>query len=232
MPAWPSRLVRILRHPGRLLRTGQPAGGATPRKPPRPQRSDFDNRSFWNERYRTDPELGSGIGSRGDLAARKRDLVEDTWKNSGRGSVLDVGFGDLQVLDLSVFNDYVGVDVSDVAVEAARERYPQHRFVNADFTGPEEPSLPVDGADLVLCFDVLIHQFDPDGYRRMVQRLVRHTRQVGLVSGYDDPPVRGGPIIAFHEPLSATLAAAGATGIESVMSYRGVQVFRFGPATA
>jgi hypothetical protein len=193
-------------------------------------RSRFDNRQFWNNRYSTDPELGSGVGSRGELAMRKRALVERTWRRWGRGSILDVGFGDLEVLDLGVFKRYTGVDVSDVAVARAQQRFPQHTFVKADFAGKRDPSLPISGAKVVLCFDVVIHQFDADGYRCMVERIVRLTRRVGLISGYDDPPRKGGPIIAFHEPLSQTLERAGATNITRVMAYRGVHVFRFEPA--
>jgi hypothetical protein len=195
-------------------------------------RRGLDNRAFWNERYLTNPELGSGVGSRGELAVRKRAFVERTWKNNGHGSVLDVGFGDLHVLDLSVFKHYVGVDVSNVAVDTARLRYPQHTFVNGDFAGRREPSLPVQGADLVLCFDVLIHQFDADGYRRFVERLVRNTRRIGIVSGYEEAPRQGSQIVAFHEPLSETLGRAGATQIKLEMSYRDVHVFNFGPLAA
>lgn len=158
---------------------------------------------------------------------RKRALVEKIWTDFGRGSVLDVGFGDLQVLDVSVFPTYTGVDVSDVAVAAARERYPQHTFLNANFAGRSEPDVPP--ADMVLCFDVLIHQFDRKDYQRMVRRLVARTRRVGIVSAYDNPPRKGGPIIAFHEPVSTTLREAGAVNITKVAGYRGVAVMQFEP---
>jgi 2-polyprenyl-3-methyl-5-hydroxy-6-metoxy-1,4-benzoquinol methylase len=193
-------------------------------------RRRFDNRRFWNDRYRTDPDLGSGVGSRGELAVNKRALVEGVWADHGHGSVLDVGFGDLTVLDPAVFKTYTGLDVSDVAVERARQRYPQHTFLNVDFGARAEPDVPA--ADVVLCLDVLIHQFDPNGYRRMVHRLVARAQRVGLVSGYDNEPKRGGPIIAYHEPLSKTLRDAGVTDATKVSGYRGLAVLRFGPRGA
>jgi hypothetical protein len=200
------------------------------RPDPRPRRrTALDNRLFWNNRYSSKPELGSGIGSRGDLAQRKRELVEQTWRAYGQGSVLDVGFGDLEVLDLGVFTTYVGVDIADVAVERGREAFPHHTFVRADFGDAAEPELPITGADLVLCFDVLIHQFDPDSYRRIIERLVRFTRRVGLVAAYDTPPAKGSPIVAYHEPVSTTLERAGAKNLEPVMSYRGLRVLRYEP---
>lgn len=190
-------------------------------------RRGLDNSSFWDDRYLTNPELGSGIGSRGEVAARKRALIEGIYEDEGRGSVLDIGFGDLQVLDPSRFDTYTGVDVSQVAVERARERYPQHTFVHADFAARAEPD--VAPADFVLCFDVLIHQFDAKAYRRMVERIVNRTRRTGLVSANDRPPRRNSPMVAYHEPISMTLARAGATDLGYVAGYHGVAVFRFGP---
>jgi hypothetical protein len=189
--------------------------------------STLENRTFWNTRYRTNPSLGSGIGSRGELAAQKRALVEDAWIASGEHSILDVGFGDLKVLDLSRFHDYIGIDVSDVAVDNARRRYPNHIFIRADFAGEADPEVPK--ANLVVCLDVLIHQLDAAAYRRMVRRLVEHGRRCGLVSGYDGPPPPdfASNITAFHEPLSQTLSHAGATTLTRVGEYRGLTAFRF-----
>ncbi|HEU5033714.1 MAG TPA: class I SAM-dependent methyltransferase [Mycobacteriales bacterium] len=189
----------------------------------------LDNRDFWNRRYRTDPALGSGVGSRGEVAAYKRNLVETEWRSIGGGSVLDIGFGDLEMLDISVFDRYLGVDISDVAIERAQRRYPQHQFVHADFGGRREPDVPA--ADLVLCFDVLIHQFDPEAYQRIVERIVRRTRRVGIVAGYNREPQNPGPITTFHEPVRRTLRRCGAREISRIGSYRGIAVMRFeGPA--
>ena len=35
----------------------------------------FDNRSFWDYRYASHPELGSGVGSRGDMLQHRRELL-------------------------------------------------------------------------------------------------------------------------------------------------------------
>lgn len=36
----------------------------------------FDNRRFWEERYTINPELGSGIGSRGSCREYKRAMLQ------------------------------------------------------------------------------------------------------------------------------------------------------------
>lgn len=188
---------------------------------------EYENRSFWNTRYRSDPDLGSGVGSRGELAARKRALVEQVWTKAGQLALLDVGFGDLNVLDLARFPNYVGVDVSDVAVQNAQSRFPDKTFVRADFAAEPDPKVP--DADMVLCLDVLIHQLDGDAYRRMVRRLVSHARSVGLVSGYDRAPdaEHASEITAYHEPLTHTLTQAGACNLVNVAEYRGLTMILF-----
>lgn len=193
----------------------------------KPNVGPYENRSFWNARYRSDPELGSGIGSRGELADRKRALVEQIWKAAGEPSILDIGFGDLNVLDLARFPRYTGVDVSDIAVQNAQTRYPGHRFVRADVAGDGEPDL--EQAGMVLCLDVLIHQLDGDAYRRMVGRIVRHSTSVGLVSGYDSRPSAdfASDITAYHEDLSQTLRDAGAHNLVKVAEYRGLTMILF-----
>lgn len=187
----------------------------------------FDNRRFWDDRYSSKDPLGSGIGSRGDLADLKREIVESEWERAGSGSVLDIGFGDLRVLDPSVFPRYVGVDVSEVAVRTARERFPRHQFVAADFAALLEPD--VAPADFVICLDVLIHQTDSRGYRRMIQRVVSRVLAVGLASGYEAEPSAQhmSEICAFHEPISVSLIAAGATAVEAIAEYRGLTLMRF-----
>lgn len=42
--------------------------------------------------------------------------------------------------------------------------------------------------DLVMCFDVLIHQPDYASYSDFVKTLVRATKNLGIVSGYILPP--------------------------------------------
>jgi hypothetical protein len=131
-------------------------------------------------------------------------------------------------LDLDRFHAYVGVDVSDIAVENAIRRYPAHSFIRADLAAETEPDVPE--ADVVVCLDVLIHQLHADAYQRMVRRIVEHTRRVGLVTGYEtraSEPEFASEITAFHEPLSETLARAGAVRLTKVGQYRGLTAITF-----
>jgi 2-polyprenyl-3-methyl-5-hydroxy-6-metoxy-1,4-benzoquinol methylase len=177
---------------------------------------EFDNGDFWDRRYRDDPELGSGIGSRGANLLYKQAIVRAFIEKIRPESILDVGCGDHETL--RAFHDlpgYLGLDVSAIVVAQNRVKFPGRAFVHRDFAA--QPSCG-ESADAVLCLEVLIHQHQPDTYERMVRNLVAAAREGGLVSGYvvnPRPQVRSA-IIAWHEPLAETLEKAGARNVEVV----------------
>ena len=85
------------------------------------------NTVFWDFRYRVDPELGSGIGSRGDVLEAKRKLIADVSPLKG-GRVIDVGCGDLEATRHLPVEEYLGVDVAATAVQIAKEKRPDWCF--------------------------------------------------------------------------------------------------------
>ena len=78
----------------------------------------FDNAAFWDERYRTNIELGSGAGSRGEFLTDKRDLLRGLIARLQPRSILDVGCGDIEVTrELEFDGAYTGIDVSPYVIE-------------------------------------------------------------------------------------------------------------------
>lgn len=181
----------------------------------------FDNQLFWNQRYEENPERGSGLGSRGENRDIKRRLLAGEVSRWRPNSILDVGCGDLEVGSALPAHDYLGVDFSDVVVNANRNKHPDRAFLAGNFLDLEIPS-----ADMVVCLDVLIHLASPEQYRNFVGKLVHNTRRVGIVSGDESDPDLAG-IVFFHEPLSRTLALAGARNIRRIGGYRHVSVFMY-----
>jgi len=146
----------------------------------------WDNKAFWNERYDRYPAHGSGPGSRGFAAWYKNDLIKRIATEFRVGSIIDVGFGDLCWLDEAILQgrSYIGFDISNVAVERARARYPSLRFEVHDITnGPIDLS-----ADLVVNFDVLIHQLDRAQFDAALAHTLAAIGKVGLIS-YFTPPL-------------------------------------------
>ena len=112
----------------------------------------FENESFWNERYSTNTQLGSGPGSRGQIALAKKRIVNKIIEDQKITSVLDYGCGDLHCVDVDKIGKYVGVDISTVVLESNRKKHPNKEFVLPKDLNPNIKH------DLVICQDVLIHQ--------------------------------------------------------------------------
>jgi hypothetical protein len=55
------------------------------------RQESFDNRLFWNARYQENPELGSGLGSRGEWLEYKQRILVEKLKEQEIKTILDVG---------------------------------------------------------------------------------------------------------------------------------------------
>ena len=140
----------------------------------------MDNRKFWNERYHSLPSLGSGPGSRAYAAWIKRRLITEHVATRGVRSILDLGCGDMYwMAEVPIGGvTYTGVDISDVIVDRNRARLPQFEFLLHDFA-----AAPLGrSADLVLCFDVLIHQLAPEQFRATLRNVLASVGGVALIS--------------------------------------------------
>ena len=159
----------------------------------------FPNATFWNWRYATNAELGSGSGSRGQALADKRELLVALLDILQPRSVLDVGCGDGETTRDLPLPGYVGIDLSEEAVGRARQGRPDgdYRVGTLAEHGTE--------AELTLCIDVLIHEADRERYRATVRSLLEHTTRALLVSGYERPSPIDSHMVHFHEPLSSTV---------------------------
>jgi hypothetical protein len=181
-------------------------------------RDGFDNALFWDFRYATHPERGSGLGSRGEHLLAKRALLKQHGLEDF-ASVLDVGCGDLHVLGGLDLKAYVGIDVSAAAVDKARAMKPDWEF--AVQAGQE-----IAPREAVVCLDVLIHQRDRQAYQALVAFLAEHTIKTLFVSGYEHK-ADAANLVFFHESLSASLAATGRFArIQRIGALRDVQIFR------
>jgi SAM-dependent methyltransferase len=165
----------------------------------------FLNDVFWDFRYRFAPDLGSGIGSRGDLLTAKRQLLAAALTGFEDRPVLDVGCGDLEVTRALPLRRYIGLDVSREAVRIGQEKRPDWQFMH-----DADSRRPLPEADAVICLDVLIHQRDAGDFDALLQRLIACTRQRLIVSGYDAPPSLTSEIVGFHRPLQQALRDSGA----------------------
>jgi hypothetical protein len=181
----------------------------------------FDNRVFWEMRYRHFPERGSGVGSRGDNVHHKRELLIKHGIEKA-SSVLDIGCGDLEVVKALNISGYLGVDQSAQAIEIARRARPDWQFRLAP-----EPDVPP--ADMVLCMEVLIHQETEAAYRAMIAVLAEKTLGTLLVSGFQasSEAIQNNPMLFFYEPLEESLRRTGRfRSIVAIGTHTSVVVYR------
>lgn len=186
------------------------------------RRRRFNNRIFWDERYRKNPTLGSGQGSRGLVASYKRGLAEHLVVACQPTTILDVGCGDMFVGEIFPEEGYTGVDISAVVIEGNTVKFPRRKFLCGDLE-----DLELDKSDLIVCFDLLIHIPDQTKYQRLVEKCVDLTISTGAIAAYEDRPTICSEITFFHEPISKTLAATGACNVREIGSYNQVRVFQF-----
>jgi hypothetical protein len=191
-------LGKIIAKPDR-----NPAGNAAVAQANRQIAQGFNNRVFWDMRYRLFPERGSGVGSRDGNLAYKRALLAAEGVEAA-ASVLDVGCGDLEVVRAFNIPNYLGLDQSASAIEIARRARPDWQFRLA-------PATDLPSAEMVLCFEVLIHQKDKTSYDALIALLAAKTGRSLIVSGYDADrdAIRQNPMVFFHEPLPESLAHTG-----------------------
>jgi SAM-dependent methyltransferase len=181
----------------------------------------FDNREFWERRYTTDLELGSGAGSRGEFLEYKRRLLCRVIEEFHPRSILDVGCGDFEVTrDLPFSGEYTGIDLSPSIIARNRMLQPAWNFIEGDFLDIVRRDRLA--ADLVICFDVLIHQHDYETYRAFVRELVNATRKVAVINGFEQPRRRKwqNPNTAYHEPITHTLTELGEGQMKIIGPFR------------
>lgn len=183
---------------------------------------EFDNRQFWDTRYSGNPTLGSGLGSRGSIATYKRALLQGIVSEYAPKSIIDIGCGDMAVGDALPEEGYVGIDISQIVTAQNVLRYPNRTFHCGDATG-----IQLAPADMVVCLDLLIHLSSRQDYAALVAKCVELAKTNGVISGFEDIPKCGSEIVFFHEPLSLTLANAGAENVREIGGYRQVRVFQF-----
>ncbi|MBI2715606.1 MAG: class I SAM-dependent methyltransferase [Rhizobiales bacterium] len=181
----------------------------------------FNNEVFWDMRYRRFPERGSGVGSRGGNVAYKRELLKQQGIETA-SSVLDVGCGDLEVVKALNIKRYIGIDQSEECLRLARQARPDWEFHHGATT-----EIPV--AQIVLCFEVLIHQETEANYHKLIGFLADKTLGSLLVSGFsaDTDAIRHNGMVFFHESLASSLRRTGRfRNIQFIGKHTSVDIYR------
>lgn len=142
----------------------------------------FENtRQYWEDRYRSG--RSSGSGSYGRLAKFKADFLNNFVAANDIHSVVEFGCGDGAQLALAEYPDYVGFDVSPLALEICRKKFRtegRYRFFHTDVSLEEEGIF-----DLAISLDVIYHLVEDDVFHDYMYRLFQSSHRWVVIYAYN-----------------------------------------------
>lgn len=146
-------------------------------------RMTYNSSIYWNERY----SIGgnSGAGSYGDKAIIKADVVNRWIGLEEVESICEWGFGDGNQLSYYAINEkqYVGYDISDIVINAARIRFPKNFnfFWTSDYKN--------ETYDLSLSIEVIFH-LDDSAFHDYMNNLFNSSKKYVIIfsTNYDSKP--------------------------------------------
>lgn len=148
--------------------------------------------NYWESRYRRGGN--SGNGSYGELAAFKAEVLNTFIAEHQVDSVIEFGCGDGNQLGSLKCPHYTGVDVSETALSACRQKYasdPTKRFMLAD------PRATYPSAAMAMSLDVIYHLVEDSVFTAYMRTLFDSaTRYIVIYSSNGNPDTPN----AFHWP--------------------------------
>ena len=154
-------------------------------------RQDFHvfqgSQSYWDRRYRVGGN--SGLGSYGELALFKAEVLNDFVAREEIRSVIEFGCGDGHQLTLAQYPRYLGFDVSAVAVQMCQTLFAGDTA--KEFKSIEEYNRET--ADAALSLDVIYHLVEDQVFYKYMETLFNSASKWVVVyssnfDGVDDDP--------------------------------------------
>lgn len=162
--------------------------------------------AYWERRYRAGGS--SGVGSYGELAAFKAEVLNALIREYGIHSIIEFGCGDGAQLALLDCPKYLGLDVSATVLDRCRARFAGDATKRFCLYTPEFPrDLPGTAqADMALSIDVLYHLVEEEVFARHLRDLFGAAER--MVVMYSSDFDRGEPVPHVrHRAFTAWVAA-------------------------
>lgn len=134
---------------------------------------------YWNSRYRL--KGSSGSGSYGKSACFKAEFVNNFVREKRINTVIEFGCGDGAQLSLLEIRNYIGVDVSDAAVERCQRCFAADqgkRFIKLTAYSGES-------AELAISLDVIFHLVEDEVFHDYMNRLFASSRRFVIIYSTD-----------------------------------------------
>jgi SAM-dependent methyltransferase len=163
------------------------------------QRSFPGSERHWQRHY--DHGGNSGPGSYGDFAEYKARLVNQAIAENEIRSIIELGCGDGNQLSYLNIKEYIGLDVSKVAIELCCHRYagdPTRSFIWYDPRYFQDP-LHFVSADCAMSLDVIFHLIEHHVFARYIRNLFDCGRRFVIIYGLDrDENQRGHASVRYR----------------------------------
>lgn len=150
---------------------------------------------YWNDRYCSGGT--SGAGSYGRLSKFKANFLNNFVRDKGIESVVEYGCGDGAQLALAIYPEYVGFDVSPVALEICRKKFQSSTPDKYEFFHTNTIIEKEGDFDLAISLDVIYHLVEDDAFDCYMKRLFNSSRKYVVIylynfeKNYESPHERG-----------------------------------------
>lgn len=152
------------------------------------QNLNFDNSpSYWERRYKNNGTSGSG--SYGRLSIFKAQTLNNFIQKNAIESVIEFGSGDGNQLTLAKYPNYIGVDVSQSAINLCKQKF-QGDNTKSFFHSSEYRDQT---AQLSLSLDVIYHLIEDEIYSQYMENLFNAASRIVVIysSNYTDEKYEG-----------------------------------------
>tara|TARA_B100000575_G_scaffold280509_1_gene270111 strand:+ start:24760 stop:25443 length:684 start_codon:yes stop_codon:yes gene_type:complete len=130
---------------------------------------------YWEQRY--SKGRNSGLGSYGELALYKAEIINEFINKNNINSVIEFGCGDGNQLKLSNYKKYIGIDVSKTAILNCRTIFKKDSsktfYLDSEFIGTK--------AELSLSLDVIYHLIEDDIFEKYMKDLFKYSTKYVLI---------------------------------------------------
>jgi SAM-dependent methyltransferase len=138
----------------------------------------FDSGQYWEERYLTGGNSGSG--SYGRLALFKAEVLNKFVADQNVRSIIELGCGDGHQLSLAIYPAYLGLDVSASALQLCRDRFKNDAtksFQMYDsYSFRDKPEF-----DLALSLDVIYHLVEDSVFESYMSNLFQSAKHFVVI---------------------------------------------------
>ncbi|GGY76322.1 hypothetical protein [Marinobacter zhanjiangensis] len=153
-------------------------------------KSDFDVAGYWEQRYKSG--RNSGSGSYGRLAKFKADYINGLIDRFSIKNVVELGCGDGNQLSIIDYPSYVGLDISKTIVDSCNEKFEEDKSKEFFLYDPESYDVEYFRRELAISLDVIYHLSNDEIYFAYLNHLFQSASRFVVIYSNSQSLYRSG----------------------------------------